>query len=287
MFFPYKDVDSGIHRLDPRPKIVFVAVVFLLSILLSDILYLSFLLLIVLVVAWRGKVLDSTMGLLKYALVIGVFILLFNVLISKGSTVLFQWGPLMIMMESTAFAFSMVVRLFLAMASFSVLTFAVHPDDLLRTLSRVGHKVMTGLSLATRMYPTIAADSGAVMDSMRARGVEMDRGNAVEKARARAPVLMPLLLNSLDRSIGISEAMEARGFGSGRARSSYCYRPMDGWEWTIIAMSLGAMVLGIVSVVMGYGALEYDSLFRYGWEDMVVLSLYAVLLTPICWGARG
>ena len=55
----------------------------------------------------------------------------------------------------------MCFRLFLAIGAFSILTFTVHPDKLLQTLSKYGFKSMTGLSIATRMYPTIAADSGA------------------------------------------------------------------------------------------------------------------------------
>ena len=41
---------------------------------------------------------------------------------------------------------------------------------------------MTGLSIATRMYPTIAADSANIEDAMKARGVEFDQGNLVQKA---------------------------------------------------------------------------------------------------------
>ena len=49
---------------------------------------------------------------------------------------------------------------------------------------------MTGLSIATRMYPTIAADSGSIEDAMKARGVEFDGGNVIAMARARAPLVV-------------------------------------------------------------------------------------------------
>ena len=90
--------------------------------------------------------------------------------------------------ESILFAISMCLRLFLAISAFSILTFTVHPDKLLQVLSKFGYKSMTGLSIATRMYPTIAADSGTIEDAMKARGVEFEDGNMIKKAKARAPV---------------------------------------------------------------------------------------------------
>jgi len=286
MFFPYKDVDSRIHHLDARPKIVFVAVMFFLSILVSDILYLLFLFCVVMVVSAVARILRPTLGLLKYSLFVGIFILLFNLLISSGSTILFQWGWLAITLESLVFSISMVIRLFLTMASFSLLTFAVHPDELLRVLSRYGYRVTTGLSLATRMYPTIAADSGAIMDSMRARGVEMDEGGLIQKTKARAPVLMPLLLNSLDRSIGISEAMEARGFGSGRQRTNYSDPRLRPIERYLIISFLCALAFGVAAFVMGWGNQDYlySVSFDYGPMDAIVLFVYGVLLCPILVG---
>lgn len=289
MLFPYKDIDSRIHRLDPRPKILFVGVMFLLSILISDIAYLLFLFVIVLIVSATARILKPTIGLLKYSVFVGVFVLVFNLFLSSGSTLLFHWGLFTITLESLTFSISMVLRLFLAMACFSVLTFAVHPDELLRTLSGMGYRLMTGLSLATRMYPTIAADSRDIMDSMRARGVEMDRGNIFQKARARAPVLMPLLLNSLERSIGISEAMEARGFGSDRQRTSYSRKELRMSEKLMILSFSTALIAGVILFIMGLGNADYLNTvsFDYSTRDLFALFVLGVLLLPIIAGERS
>jgi len=285
MLFPYKDADSRIHRLDARPKMVFVAVMFVLSILLSDILYLSVLLAIVLMVAAVGKILRPTLGLLKFVAFIAIFVFVFNLFLSTGSSVLFEWGPIVVTEESMLFALSMSLRLFLAVGAFSLLTLAVHPDEALGILSRFGYKTMTGLSLSTRMYPTIAADSRNIMDSMRSRGVEFDEGNFVQKTKARAPVLMPLLLNSLDRSIGIAEAMEARGFGSGK-RTIYNETSMTTRERLMIVSFLAAMVFGVVTFILGWGGGDYlsDPSLTYGLSDILILSVYAFLLSTIVMG---
>lgn len=285
MFFPYEDLDSRIHNLDARPKIVFVAVMFVLSILLSDILYLSFLFILVLAVAACARVLRSTIGFLKYAAFIGLFVFIFNALLSSGSEIIFEFGPLFVTVESMLFATSMCIRLFLAVGAFSLLTLAVHPDEALRLLSKLGYKTMTGLSLATRMYPTIAADSKNIMDSMRARGVEFDEGNIVQKAKSRTPVMNPLLLNSLDRAINLAEAMEARGFGSGK-RSNYSQTTIGLKEKMMIVSFLVATAFGIATFIMGWGGADYlsDPFVQYSVWDAVVLLIYGALLSPIMVG---
>ncbi len=285
MFFPYEDKNSRIHNLDARPKIVFVAVMFILSILLSDILYLTFLFLLVLAVAVVARILRPTVGFLKYAAFIALFVFIFNALLSSGSEIIVEIGPLFLTVESMLFATSMCMRLFLAVGSFSLLTLAVHPDEALRLLSKLGYKTMTGLSLATRMYPTIAADSKNIMDSMRVRGVEFDEGNIIQKAKARTPVMNPLLLNSLDRAINLAEAMEARGFGSGE-RSNYSRTTIGAKEKLMIVSFIGATVFGIATFIMGWGGADYLShpYVHYGVLDALVLLAYGVLLTPIMVG---
>ena len=55
MIFPYKDTNSRIHKLDARPKIMFVVAMFAMSVLLSDIVYLAILFLFVLLVAIAAR----------------------------------------------------------------------------------------------------------------------------------------------------------------------------------------------------------------------------------------
>lgn len=288
MLFPYKDTSSRIHRLDARPKIVFVFAVFVSSILLSDILYLSVLLAFVLIVSAVARTLRSTWSLLRYAAFVAAFVILFNVLLSSGRDVLFMLGPIAVTSESILFSISMCLRLFLAVSAFALLTFAIHPDEALRTMSKVGYKTMTALSLSTRMYPTIAADSRNIMDSMRARGVEFDRGGFFGKLRARANVVMPLLFNSLDRSIAIAEAMETRGFGAGKRTNYSEARLSRGQKW-MVASFVFSIVIGIALFVFGYGNADYlnGAGFEYDFGDMIVLTAYVVLLSPILnWGGE-
>ncbi len=285
MLFPYQDKDTRIHRLDARPKIVFVLSIFLISILISDIFYLAVLFAMVMAVVAVAKVVRPTLGLLRYTVYVAAFLFLFSIFFAQGSHVLFAVGPIKITQESLLFATSMTFRLFLAISAFAIMTFAIHPDQLLRVLSKFGFKSMTSLSIATRMYPTIADDSRNIQDAMRARGAEFDGGSFMQRAKARAPIMMPLLLNSMDRSMEIAEAMESRGFGA-QSRTHYFDRPMTARDKLMIALFLAAIPFGVAMFMMGFGNADYlagDTL-SVGGIDVIVALLEALFFAPMLLG---
>ena len=288
MLFPYQDKDTPLHRLDARPKMVFVLAFFLLSILISDILYLSAMLVLALAVIVRGRVARETLGLLKYTIYVVAFLFLFSVIFSppSGATLL-DLGIVKVTEGPTLFAISMSLRLVLSVVAFAILTFTVHPDDLLRILSRLGFKSMTGISIATRMYPTIAADSAAISDAMKARGVEFDGGNLVRKAKARAPVMMPLLMNSMERSMDIAEAMEARGFGAGR-RTRYKDPVLRAADKLMTLSFLLAIPFGLAMFMMGYGNVDYlaGQPLEFTSAGVVVATVEVLFFLPIMLGGR-
>jgi energy-coupling factor transport system permease protein len=125
------------------------------------------------------------------------------------------------------------------------------------------------------------------MDAMRARGVEFDEGGMLQKARSRSPVVMPLLLNSLERSVGISEAMEARGFGSGK-RTSYSVTRITLLETAMLFSFAGAMVLAVFMFILGHGQVNY--LQGYGISptlvDLEIVGVILLMLSPIFIGGR-
>lgn len=63
------------------------------------------------------------------------------------------------------------------------------------------------VALATRLVPTLERDGAGLVESLRGRGVR------VAGPRGYATLVSPLLAGSLERGLGLAEAMEARGFG--------------------------------------------------------------------------
>ena len=88
--------------------------------------------------------------------------------------------------------------------------------DLDRLLQAAGfaRRSVLAVGLATRLVPTLERDAAGFVEALRGRGVE------VNGIRGRARLLSPLVAGSLERSLNLAEAMEARGFGRpGRTRA--------------------------------------------------------------------
>jgi energy-coupling factor transport system permease protein len=106
--------------------------------------------------------------------------------------------------------------------------------DLDRLLQAAGfaRRSVLAAGLATRLVPTLERDAAGLAEALRGRGVE------VRGVRGRARLLSPLLAGSLERSLNLAEAMEARGFGrAGRTRA-----PSLPWS-RLDRLALGAAVL--------------------------------------------
>ncbi len=87
----------------------------------------------------------------------------------------------------------------------------------------VGLHSVLAVGLATRLVPTLERDAAGFVEALRGRGIE------VRGLRGRAQLLSPLLAGSLERSLNLAEAMEARGFGRpGRTRApALPWTPLD------------------------------------------------------------
>lgn len=59
------------------------------------------------------------------------------------------------------------------------------------------------------------------MNAQRARGVDFNDGNLIQKVKAIVPLLIPLFVSSFNRAEDLATAMEARGYRGGEGRSKY------------------------------------------------------------------
>ena len=91
----------------------------------------------------------------------------------------------------------------LAFAAYAVLL----DHDRLVQQARWARRFVLAVSLATRLVPTLERDARGYVEALRGRGV------LVEGARGHARLLSPLVAGSLERSLDLAEAMEARGYG--------------------------------------------------------------------------
>ena len=111
------------------------------------------------------------------------------------------------------------LRLACVTLAFAAYALLLDHDRLVQS-ARIGRRLVLAVALATRLVPTLERDAHGFLDTLRGRGAD------VSGARGRARLLSPLLAGSLERSLSLAEAMEARGFG----RPGATRTPQPAWR---------------------------------------------------------
>ena len=112
------------------------------------------------------------------------------------------------------------------------------------------------VALAGRMLPALEADAALVARSARLRGVDLDRGGRLTRARRAAPLVLPLAATALERGVDRAEALVARGYG-GPGATRLPEPPLTAGERAALGCGLLLMVLGAVIAVGSIGDFRF------------------------------
>ena len=290
--FRYRDKGTAIHRLNPFVKLVWVAAIFVLSLIFNNPIYLRLLFLSTLPIIIAARVWREWASIMKFAFYLCLAIIIINAIVSyHGSHVLWQapfrippLGAPIITLEAVFFGVGMSLRLLTIISAFTILTSAVHPDDIMLAMIKLKlpYKSVLVTSLSTRFIPTLIDDVERISDVQRSRGLELDRGNLVQKIRSRMAIIIPLLSNSLDRTVQVAEAMESRAFGSGDKRSFYKEIKLGRLDVPVLILVFLILTQGILMWWWGHGDYQYyptlEKMSLSGFESFVL----AVLVFLLC-----
>jgi energy-coupling factor transport system permease protein len=122
--------------------------------------------------------------------------------------------------ESVTYAIAQYTR-FLSMAAVGFpIAFAIAPGDIGPTFARlkVPYKFAYALDLTFRFVPSLAADMQTTIDAQRVRGYEWEKigRGPIGKLRRTIPLLVPVTINAIVGAEDTIDAMDLRGFGTGR-----------------------------------------------------------------------
>lgn len=125
-----------------------------------------------------------------------------------------------ISVEVLSYATTQVLR-FLTMTLVGFpMAFAIAPSDLGPAVRRLGipDKFAFAVDLTMHFIPSLAADLENTRDAQRVRGFEWDKGkrNPIARLRRTGPLLVPLTINAIVNAEDTIDAMDLRGFGTGR-----------------------------------------------------------------------
>ena len=252
----YYPVDSVIHRLDPRTKLLG-TLLFIISLFCMDGAWGYGLAALFLAMTIRlSKVpLKFMVRGLKAVLVLLLISVSFNLFLTPGREI-FRLGFLKITWEGLRTAVFMAVRLIFLVLGSSVMTLTTTPNELtdglekgLGFLKKVGvpvHEVAMMMSIALRFIPILIEEADKIMKAQMARGADFESGNIVQRAKSMVPLLVPLFISAFRRATDLAMAMEARCYRGGEGRTKMKplrYHRRDRLAQLLLVLYLAAVIV--------------------------------------------
>lgn len=225
----YYSVDSIIHRLDSRVKI--------LGTLLYMISLFTFKNLVgyAVPIFFFGMVLvlshipfSYTVKGLKPVFLLLIFTAFLNLFWTDGA-VFFQVGALTVTWEGLRKMIYISLRLILLVLGSSLMTLTTTPNQLTEGLERIFrplkiirvpvHEMAMMMSIALRFIPILIEETNRIMKAQTARGADFTSGSLWQRLRNMLPLLIPLFVSALRRANDLALAMDARCYHGGEGRT--------------------------------------------------------------------
>ena len=252
----YYPVDSWVHRLDPRTKILLtiamIVAVFMVHGLVGYALVLGFVYLSARMARIPFKMLVKGVKALRFILIL-TFLL--NLFFNSGTTMLLEWGFLKITQEGLSQAIHYSLRLIFLVMGTSLMTLTTSPIALsdgielllspLKKLHFPAHELAMMMSIALRFIPTLMEEADKIMKAQIARGADFESGNLIARAKAMVPLLVPLFVSAFRRAGDLAMAMESRCYHGGENRTRLRVLRITRNDW-IAAACVAALIALIV-----------------------------------------
>ena len=142
---------------------------------------------------------------------------------------------------------ALTLRFLVLMTSFSIFFLTTSPDKLSLALerARIPYEFNFAFITSIRFVPVLADEAQSIMDAQRSRGLELDKGRFLTRIKNYIPILLPLIINSIRRSLELAEAMESRAFGATRERTNLYELKMNSADYMVLTISVLALSMAV------------------------------------------
>jgi len=240
--FRFRHISSPIHNRDPRVKFLYVLVMFIAAVMFNELPVLLVLFFLPTPFVLLAGVQRQWLRSLRGAMFLATFLFVFNLVFGYLSPSTIQGG-----VSPPEYAFAMALRFLVLVESFSVFFLTTSPDHLSLALeqSRVPYEFTFAFTTAVRFVPVLAEEAQTIMDAQKARGLELEKGNFMKRIRNYIPILIPLIVSAIRRSLELAEAMESRGWGASKKRTNLYVLKMKKGDFMLIIISITLLVSAI------------------------------------------
>jgi energy-coupling factor transport system permease protein len=239
--FLYLDRESPIHRLDPRTKLFLMVGSFVVAVLFVRVGPLLALLGVLLVYGALGRSLGNLRRIWGLLVSIALVSIVSWSIFAHGATPI-VWR---VTREGLAYGIGAAIKIDAMIVSGLIFLGTTKTEEMVLGLIRlrVPFEAAFAFSLAVRMVPTIIGTAVVVGEAQRSRGLDLAAGGLVRRMRSYIPLLAPIFLHTLRNTDQLAKALESRGFGAERRRTSLLEIGFHGGD--AVALILGTVVCGL------------------------------------------
>ena len=263
----YVAVDSPVHRLDPRTKLL-AAIALMVTVVRCD--ELPALTLFTVFVVLSARFARLPLGLLarnlRPFLWLFAFTLIMHGLMTPGAVV---WRlpltDLDVTGEGLRFGGFFSLRLAVVISLAALLTLTTAPleltdglERLLNPLRRFGfpaHELAMMVTIALRFIPVLIEEAERLYRAQLARGADFS-GGPIRRTRQLIPLLIPLFLAAFARADRLGVAMESRCYRGGEGRTSY----------RVLRLGRGDLIAALAVTAVAAAAMGIGPLFLEAFE---------------------
>ena len=254
----YLPGDGFFHRVRPPIKVLAVLALFVPPLVFTD-------------PAFGGGVLAALLALVLAsgagsnlwkvrALVVLLFVMsviLWPVFRASGPT-LAAVGPVRVTRYGLLYGLSVALRLVSFLLAALLLVSTTKVEEISWGLSRLGvpFRAAFALSLAFRLVPLFLETGRTIVAAQRSRGLDVDAGGALTRARKYVPIIVPILLGAIRKADSMAVALEARGFGAATRRTNLADRPSTWRDAVALGVALAATAAALVLRAAHFGVLR-------------------------------
>jgi len=237
----FRKVYSPIHNLDPRIKFVYACAIFVVAIMFWELLPLIVLFLMQIPFVLLAGVKREWIRSMRGATFLAIVIFLTNFIF------MFINAGYKITASNLESAFALTLRFLVLVESFSIFFLTTSPDHLGLALeqTRMPYEFVFAFTTAVRFVPVLAEEAQTIMDAQKARGLELEKGNFLKRVRNYIPILIPLIVSAIRRSLELAEAMESRAWGAIKKRTNLYRLTMHKGDIVLLVITLGILAIAI------------------------------------------
>jgi energy-coupling factor transport system permease protein len=249
----YVQKDSFLHRLAPLSKILFVIIVGMMSITSTSIPFLVSVILALIAISFIAGLHREVLRQFLLIAVMSIILIIITVITLPGGETLFVIGGVIpVTTGGILIGIVMTLRFAVLITAIQLFVLSTQPRDLVHTLERMKVPVDYTLMfvIALRFIPTLQIEGHRIHEAQLARGYNPGSGVG-GKIRSIAPVMVPLVSNSLARSNVLGLTIDLRGYRT-KKRTPLRERHLMWLDYVFISL------LALAAVVFVY--LSYRSL---------------------------